>query len=297
MIEVKNITKKYGKNIAIENIDFSIKPGTIYGLIGYNGAGKTTLLKTISGIYIPEEGAVYIKGEPLYKNLEIKKEIYLLSEEPFFLPQSNLYKMKKFYKGYYKKWDDRIFENLTNLFNLDLHKNIDEFSKGMKRQAGLIIALSTLPKYLFLDEAFDGLDLSKRNLMKNLLRDYVKNKNATVVVTSHNLQELEDISDSIGMIQNKKMIFSGSCDEVRKSCNKYKISLKEDIDFEELDLKIYGFKKEEGKITFIVREKSEEVLKMLYKFNPTKIEVLPTSLEEVFLSEKEEVSYEFKDIF
>lgn len=283
--------------MALEDINLDIEKGSILGLIGYNGVGKTTLLKTMSGLYTPDQGGVYIEDENIYENSKLKKRIYLMSEDPFLLPQSNLYRMRKFYKGYYNNWSDKTFEKLIEIFDLNINDKIESFSKGMKRQAGLILALSTRPDYLFLDEAFDGLDLFKRNLIKDLLKRYVEEKNATVVITSHNLNELEDISDTIAMIKNKKLVFKGNIKQVKERYRKYIFSREEQINLREINIKARNIIREDNTYSFITDEDKEKVLNILKKFKVKEIHLEKVSLEEIFLSEKEEIKYEFNDIF
>lgn len=215
MITINNVSKKFGKKQVLHNITCEIKQGSIYGLIGYNGAGKTTLLKIISGVYRPDSGEVCLDGKPVLKANDLKKELFIMTEEVYFLPQADLMQMRKFYKGYYPNWNDNTFFKLTEIFGLNLRQKIHGFSKGMQRQVGLILAFSVRPKFLFLDEAFDGLDLAMRRLMKDMLDAYVKATNATVIITSHNLRELEGIVDGIGMIRDNRLTFHGSVEDIR----------------------------------------------------------------------------------
>ena len=166
MIEIKNITKKYGDFTAIEDISFNVEKSSIYGLVGYNGAGKTTLLKTASGIFKPESGEVLFDGENVYNNGEVRSKLIYVPDEVYFLKGASLERMAKFYKGYYPNFNDKVFKNMTEAMGLDSKKNIGSFSKGMQRQAEVILAMSTMPKYMLLDEVFDGIDPQKRNLCR-----------------------------------------------------------------------------------------------------------------------------------
>ncbi len=217
MIEISHVGKKFGKKSVLDDINLNIDEEQIYGLIGYNGAGKTTLLKIINGIYRPEAGKVCINGVPVYENEKLKKQMFMMTEELFFLPQATLQSMEKFYRGYYEHWDTKIFWKLVGLFGLTPTQKISGFSKGMQRQAGLIIAFATGTKYLFLDEAFDGLDLGIRKLMRKILRLYVEEKKVTVILTSHNLQELEECVDKFGMIKDTKLICDLYVEDIKKS--------------------------------------------------------------------------------
>lgn len=234
MISIEHVTKKYGKTPAVQDVTCTIAAGSIYGLIGYNGAGKTTLLKTIAGIYRPEEGRVTIDGRPVYENEGLKERLFIMTEELYFLPQATLQTMRWFYKGYYPNWSDRTFEKLLAIFDLDPAVKISGFSKGMQRQAGILLALSTRPQYLLLDEAFDGLDLAKRNLMKKLLKRYAKEKIAIVVISSHNLREMEGIIDGVGMLKDRRLFFHSSVQEMKRSRIKYRFSCGFDLTDEDL---------------------------------------------------------------
>lgn len=206
MIELKSVQKNYGKKVIISNVNYVYKKGTIYGLAGYNGSGKTTLLKTIAGVYRPDGGEILADGVPVEKNGDFRRRSFLMTEEMFFDPQSSMDDMKKIYRGYYPSWEESLYEKLVSLTGLDKSAAISGFSKGMQRQAGLILALSTAPEYLFLDETFDGLDLVRRRMLAKILQKFVEKRNACVIVTSHYLNELEKFTDSLALIEDGAMI-------------------------------------------------------------------------------------------
>lgn len=206
MIELKSVQKNYGKKVIISEASCVYEKGKIYGLAGYNGSGKTTLLKTIAGIYRPDGGEILADGIPVNKNGNFRRRSFLMTEEMFFEPQNSMNYMKKIYRGYYASWEDDLYEKLLKITGLDGNAAISGFSKGMQRQAGLILALSSAPEYLFLDETFDGLDLVRRNMLARILRKFVEKRNACVIVTSHYLDELERFSDSLALIEDGRMI-------------------------------------------------------------------------------------------
>ncbi|MDR1068661.1 MAG: ABC transporter ATP-binding protein [Clostridiales Family XIII bacterium] len=215
MIETRNVSKSYFGVSVLEGISFTADTGAVCGLIGYNGAGKTTLLRVISGMYRPETGEALLDGEAVYENAEKKSRTFMLTEDMYFPPQASLDDMRDFYAGYYPAWDEGTFASLCAAFRLDRTQKIGSFSKGMRRQAGIILAFSTKPRYLLLDEIFDGLDLSMRGVMNTLLADYVKTSNATAIVTSHNLRELEDNIDKIVMIHGRRLGYVGPVAEIK----------------------------------------------------------------------------------
>lgn len=206
MIELISVQKNYGKKKIITEATCTYERGRIYGLAGYNGSGKTTLLKTIAGIYRPDGGKILADGAPAHKNAEFRRHSFLMTEELFFDPQSSMDDMRKVYRGYYSSWDDDIYDKLLHITGLDRNAGISGFSKGMQRQAGLILALSTAPGYLFLDETFDGLDFVRRRMLAEILRRFTEKRNACVIVTSHYLNELEKFADSLALIEDGRMI-------------------------------------------------------------------------------------------
>jgi ABC-2 type transport system ATP-binding protein len=216
MIEVQNVSKGYFGTPVLEDITFTAAGGAVCGLIGYNGAGKTTLLRVIAGVYRPETGAALLDGEPVYGNTARKSRTFMLTEDLFFLPRANLDAMRDFYAGYCPAWNDAVYEKLCAAFRLNRKRKIAGFSKGMRRQAGILLAFAASPSYLLLDEIFDGLDPAMRRVMSALLSDYVRITGATAIVTSHNLRELESSVENIAMLCQNRLAFVGSVAEIRE---------------------------------------------------------------------------------
>ncbi len=298
MISIEHVTKKYGKIAAIEDITCSIASGSIFGLIGFNGAGKTTLLKTIAGIYRPEEGRVIIGGQPVYENEGVKQHLFIVTEELYFLPQATLQTMRWFYEGYYPNWSNRTFTRLLTILDLDPAAKIGSFSKGMQQQAGLLLALSTRPQYILLDEAFDGLDLARRNLMKKLLGLYVQEKKAIVIISSHNLREMEGIVDSIGMIKDHRLFFHSTVKEMKASRIKYRFYCDFDVRVEDLQTAgLRQLQQEDGFYTCIAEGEGAETLARITALGAKNIQALPVTLEEFFLHEKEPEDYDLEALF
>lgn len=202
MIEVRDLQKKYGRLTALQNVSCSFAPGQIYGVIGYNGAGKTSFLKTLAGIYRPDAGSVRADGRDVFDDPGYKSRCFTLGEDLFFRPQADLRQMRRFTMGYYPGWDDGVYTALLQKFALPEKKKLAGFSKGMQRQAGILLGLATRPAYLFLDESFDGLDWEKRDLMVAILRRYAQVQKATIVVTSHYLRELQDVADRFLLVED-----------------------------------------------------------------------------------------------
>jgi len=303
MIELRNVSKKFGKFTALEDVTASIGDESIYGLIGYNGAGKTTLLNMISGLYLPSHGNILIEtaGQMCnpFDRVSIKQSLFYISDDPYFLPYATLHDTRDFYKGFYSNFSEATFEKLVKLFKLDPEKRIGDFSKGMRRQAAIIAGLSSRVRYLLLDESFDGLDPSMRVLVSNLLTEYLLEVGGTIIVASHNLYELENICDTIGMINGKRMIFSKDIDEIRGNTKKYRVALNQKAEsdvFVSLHAKTL---KEEGNIyTFVCSEKEEIIRQKLSEHHDLLLfESYPLALNEIFKAEMGEEEENFDGIF
>ncbi len=300
MIEVRNVTKCYGKFTAIENISFKVEEGSVYGLIGYNGAGKTTLLKTAAGVYRANKGDVLFDGESIYDNAKRKAHLFYVPDDLYFQPYATMNKMAAFYNGYYPDFSFDTFKELTGVFGLDPSKSINGFSKGMQRQAELVLGMATNPGYLLLDESFDGLDPQKRLMIKNLVVEYTKERGAHVIISSHNLHDLGDMCDRFGLINGKKLVIDHDMKDIGADYAKFRLAFAEgddraDEDFRELDLN--GITRDGRLITLIVKGNSDEAEARLRAMSPVYIEKFPLSIEEIFMEEVEGVDYDFSQIF
>lgn len=298
MIEIKNITKTFDDYTAIKDLSFKVGESSLYGLVGYNGAGKTTLLKIISGIYLPDSGDVTLDGESLFEYPELKENIFYVPDDLYFALGSSMNSMAKYYKGFHPNFCMETFRNLTKLFGLDPKKKLIGFSKGMQRQAEMILALSCMPKVILLDESFDGLDPAKRNLTKKILLDYMLEKNCSIIISSHNLHELADMCDHIALINGQTIAMDCAVDDMNGSRCKFRLAFKDDVDagvFEEINCK--NFKKDGKIITFTVSNEIEKAEKLIESLNPVLCERFPLSLEEIFLEEMEDTDYDFEKIF
>ena len=279
MIKVKEVSKNFEDFVALDNITCNISDGCIYGMVGSNGAGKSTFLRVLAGIYKPEKGEAYIDDAPIYENPKIKENVVLVADELFFLPGTNMNKMAKLYASIYEKFDWERFNKLTELFELNPAKPIGNFSKGMKRQAAIILALSTRAKYMFFDETFDGLDPVMRNLVKKLICNDVIEYNATVIVTSHSLRELEDICDVL---------------ELKTSQFKIQVAFRNEFSRSTFDeFNIIRYRQEGSVANMIINGDRDTTVEKLSKLNPLVLDVLPLTLEEVFTYEMEALGYEF----
>lgn len=285
MLEIKNVTKAFKDKSVLDDVSLNIDHGSIFGLVGVNGAGKSTLLRSITGIYSLDDGLVLFEGLDTYVDPEIRKRIFLVSDDPYYPYGSSIKSLKMFYKSFYD-FDEEVYQKYLNLFKLSETDNISNFSKGMKRQALLLIALACKPDLLLLDEAFDGLDPIVRVHIKNALSDLIEDNNSLIIISSHNLKELEDICDSYGILENGHIETYGDLLESKANINKYQLAFKEEVDIELFKDFDVLYKNMEGRIiTLVIRGNREEVSEKLEAFNPLILDVLNVNFEELFIYE------------
>ena len=297
MICAKNITMEFDGFTALKNLNCEIPDGVIYGLVGSNGAGKSTFLRLLSGVYKPKSGEITVDGEPLYENPKIKKDVLYVPDELYFLPQSSMRVMANFYAAAYENFSFERFYHLTKTFGLDENANINTFSKGMKRQASTILALSAMPKYLFFDETFDGLDPVMRNLVKQVIYNDVIERKTTTIITSHSLRELEDTCDQLALLHKGGIVFESDIQDLKTSLFKIQVAFDELFDRSRFEnIHILNYTQMGSVATFIAKGNREETVALIREKNPLLLDVLPLNLEEVFVYEMEALGYAFKDI-
>lgn len=297
MIKVYKLTKEFDGYKALDNVNFEILDGCIYGLVGSNGSGKSTLLRLLSGVYKPEEGNVSVDGYAVFNNPDIKSRIFYLPDTPYFFKNANLKEMATFYESMYSGFSRERFEHLTSVFPIIITDKIDNMSKGMQRQAALMLALSVGPKYLLLDEAFDGLDPVMRNVLKNLLIDGIENYGMTAIIASHNLRELEDLCDHISLIHNGKLLFSDSLDTVKSGIHKVQAAfspLQPEIKFEGLE--ILKCERTGSLLQMVISGDEKEIMDKITSLNPVFAEIIEPTLEEIFIYEMEAKGYDVGNI-
>lgn len=297
MIEINNVTKKFDGFTALNNLSCNIPKGSIYGLVGSNGAGKSTLLRLITGIYKSDAGSITLDGQKIYENTKLKERFVFIPDELYFLPQANMNKMARLYQTSYSRFSTERFIELTKLFGLDPKKSINGFSKGMKRQAVTIIALSCMTDYIFFDETFDGLDPIMRNLLKKVIYSDVCERKATCVITSHSLRELEDTCDQLALLHKGGIIFESEIDNLKTSVFKVQLAFDSPFDKNSFDkIDIIKFDKKGSVANIIINGDRDKVSEIIMKKNPTLFEILPLSLEEVFIYEMESKGYSFNEV-
>ena len=294
MIRIDKLSKKYDKDYVLNNLSCTIKDNCIYGLVGANGAGKSTLLRIIMGIFEKDEGNITIDDELVEDNVSLKQKMVFVPDDLYFYPGYTLLDTARYYESMYKDFDMNYLKELASTLNLSLNKKISTFSKGMKRQCALICAIATNADYMFFDETFDGLDPVIRSTMKKVLIKQMNKKKTTVVMTSHNLRELEDICDNLGLLYKGGILFESDIDTIKTNMYKVQISLKEEFDKEDFkDFDVVSFKKQGSIATIIIKDKDGNSKKKLEKMKPVILDFLNLTLEEVFIYEMEALGYEF----
>ncbi len=297
MLEIKNITKKFGDKTALENLSFTVPEGSVFGLIGSNGSGKSTLLRIISGVFKPDEGTAEIDGESTYENPLVKEKCFFISDYPYFYNNSTVDSLADFYRNLYPTWNEEKFKKMCTIFPIGTKNRIVNMSKGMQRQAALMIALSVCPKYILLDEIFDGLDPVVRQLIKKLIMELVAENSATVIIASHNLRELEDVCDHIGLIHKGGVVMEKDLDEAKLGIHRIQAVFENELGegvFKDLD--IVNIKRQGKMMLFTIKGNGQFIEDTIRAQNPVYMEMLPLTLEEVFISEMEAVGYDINNI-
>ena len=291
MIEIKNVTKTFGSFTALQDLTMTVPKGSVYGLVGPNGAGKSTVIRHITGVYIPDSGEITINGKEIYENIDLKGKIGYIPDDVFYFPSATLEDMRKFYRGLYPNFDDKLFDKLYEIFNLPPKSPIRRFSKGMQKQAAFHLAICCRPEVLILDEPVDGLDPVMRRQVMSLILSDVAEHGTTVLISSHNLRELEDVCDHVGIMDHGKMLLERSLADMQGNTVKLQLVGQVPQNLEILH------ETHSGRLsTYIVRGTAQEVIDKVTLLNPAYFDVLPLSLEEIFIYELGGVNYEVKNI-
>jgi len=297
MIKVKNVAKKFENFTALEDLNLEIEKGSIYGLVGPNGAGKTTLMKSIAGIYRLDNGEILIGDKVSYENVDVKNEVIYISDDLFFFNNFSISQMMELYKKVYTNFDLARFNKLKEVFNIDIKRNVNKLSKGMQKQVAFWLAISAKPKVLLLDEPLDGLDPVMRRKVLSIIMQDVEEFNTTVMISSHNLRELEDICDHVGIMSHGKMIIQRRLDDLKTETHKLQVAFSDSKFPEELSKKFNLLKLSQLGTVFstILKGDKDEIIKEYKKFNPVILDIIPLTLEEIFIYEVGGESDEIKE--
>lgn len=297
MIEVRQLAKKFGHFDVLKGLDLNVQKGSVYGLVGSNGAGKTTLLKLIAGIYRPDKGSVKINGQQVFENIKAKESMVFIPDDLFYFMQYTIRETADFFKQAYPTWDESRFDELSQVFGIDLKRRVTKLSKGMKRQVSFWLALSINPQILILDEPLDGLDPMIRSKVKKLLLADVAEREMSILISSHNLRELEDICDYMGILHDGKIIIESELDALKSGVRKVQTAFPEGLPDELLKSGNILYHEKRGSVyLLIMRGDEQEVKAQVRSYNPLLLDVLPLTFEEIFVYEMGGVGYDIRNI-
>ncbi len=297
MIKVSNLTKSFDKFKALDMVTLNVSQGSVYGLIGPNGAGKTTLIKILSGIYTQDSGEIKMNSEPVFENALIKNDLVLISDDLFYFSTYSIKDMADYYANIYPNWSWDRFYALKEIFKIDLTKRVKRLSKGMQKQVAFWLSVSAMPKIMLLDEPVDGLDpVMRRNVWRIMLQD-VTERGTTVLVSSHNLRELEDVCDHVGIMHQGRVVLEKALDDVKGNIHKIQLAYNHELpEALKSSLDILHTEQFGSVYMLIVKGNSEEILKNIGYTSPLICDILPLTLEEVFIYELGGLGYEFENI-
>ena len=297
MIEARNLTKKFDSIIAVDHINAKIRDGYVFGLIGTNGAGKSTFLRMACGILKPDEGTIQIDGEDVFENPKVKSRFFYISDEQFFFGNATPQEMIVYYKSIYPGFDEARCYKLLESFGLDKKRKVSTFSKGMKKQLSVILGICANTDYIFCDETFDGLDPVMRQAVKSLFANDMAERNLTPIIASHNLRELEDICDHVGLLHKGGILLSKDLDDMKLNIHKIQCVLKPGMKVEDLaGLEVVKVEHRGSLATITARGTRDKIEAVMRGYEPVFFEMIPLSLEEIFISETEVAGYDIKKL-
>lgn len=295
MIEVNEVTKTFDAIKAVNHISLKIREDQVFGMVGTNGAGKSTMLRMMAGVLKPERGEIFIDDEPVYDNVKAKEKIYFIADEPFFFPNSDCEEMERYLRSVYNEFDSEKYYEYLKAFGLDKNRKINTFSKGMKKQVAILCGVCAGTKYLYCDETFDGLDPVMRQAVKSLFAKEMDERGLTPVIASHNLRELEDICDHVGLLHNGGVLLSKDLEDMK--CNIQKIQCVFRGEPDKLNSLFVMKEEQRGSLhTYTIRGSREEIEGYFRGLDMVYFEILPLSLEEIFISETEVTGYDVKKL-
>ena len=298
MIEAKNVSKSFSDILAVDDVSVTIKEGSVFGMIGTNGAGKSTFLRMLSGVLLPDAGTITLDDMLVYENPKAKQEFFYISDDQYFFANTTPQELMRYYSVVYSKFDTTRAKKLLAQFGLAEKRKVATFSKGMKKQLSVICGICANTKYLFCDETFDGLDPVMRQAVKSIFAKEIEERGMTPIIASHNLRELEDICDHVGLLHRGGVLLSKDLEDMKVNIHKVQCAFKADSRIEEVLKQIDVVKKEvRGSLyTITARGSSDEIRNQIQTANPIFMEVLPLSLEEIFISETEVAGYDIKKL-
>mgnify|MGYP000872859983 FL=1 len=297
MIEVERVSKQFGGLEALHDVSLAVHKGSIYGLVGCNGAGKTTLLKLLAGIYKPDSGLLMIDSQPVFENEAIKERTVFIPDALYFFHNYSIQDMANYYASIYAGWSQQRFQQLAQVFDIELNRRVKTLSRGMQRQVAFWMGLSLMPEVMILDEPLDGLDPVMRQNVKRLIIQDVAERGMTVIISSHNLRELEDICDHIGILHHGQMLIQKDLDDLKADIHKIQIAFSGEIPLALLDETEALHHEQRGSVMIlIVRGAYDQIMNRMQAYQPAVLDVLPLTLEEIFIYEMGDNGYEIHNI-
>ena len=296
MSEVRDVVKKFDGFAALDGASLSVPTGSVYGLVGPNGAGKSTIIRHLTGIYRQDSGTVAIGGESVWENADLKSRIAAIPDDWYYFNQASIRDMMRFYRGFYPNFSMERYEKLKEVFSIDEKKTIRRLSKGMQKQVAFWLALSCLPDYLILDEPVDGLDPVMRRQVWSLMMGDVSERGTTVLVSSHNLRELEDVCDHVGIMDHGKVLLERSLAQLQDNMVKLQVVFQDGVTEVPPELPVLHASKVGRIHTLIMRMNAEEATARLSTYNPMLVDAVPLTLEEIFIYELGGADYAVKNI-
>ena len=297
MIDIRNLTKRFGKITAVNDVSIQIEDHQVFGLVGTNGAGKSTLLRMVSGILRQDAGSIEVSGQPVYDNPQVRQNIFFIPDDPYFFRNGSAEDMRNFYRTVYPDFDPDRFDRLLRDFSLDPRRRIQNYSRGMKKQLAVLCGLCSNARYLLCDETFDGLDPVMRQAVKSIFANDMDERGLTPVISSHNLRELEDICDHVGLLHGGGLLLSRDLASMKLGLQKVQCVFSDQADAEKalsgLELLNHDIR---GRLhTLTIRASREEILSRFDSLDMIFFELLPLTLEEIFISETEVIGYDIKN--
>lgn len=297
MIEARHVIKCFDDIKAVDDISATIREGSVFGLVGTNGAGKSTFLRILCGVLKPDSGEITIDGQPVYENEKVKEKLFYISDDAYFFSNTTPAEMMEFYQAIYSRFDKNRFLELLERFELPAKRKINTFSKGMKKQLSILLGLCANTEYIFCDETFDGLDPVMRQAVKSLFAGEIAQRQLTPIIASHNLRELEDICDHVGLLHKGGILLSKELDDMKLNIHKIQLVPRKPEDKDQLnELEVLHLDQRGSLLTVTARGTLEDIEDRIAAMNPLFYEILPLSLEEIFISETEVVGYDIKKL-
>ena len=297
MIEAQKLTKSFGKYKVLDDLNLSIHKASVYGLLGPNGAGKTTLIKHLTGLYRQDQGMVTIDNQPVYENPEVKAQMVYIPDDLYFFSQYSIDETAKFYAKTYPEWNWNRYEQLKQVFPIDSKRRVIKLSKGMQKQVAFWLGICTMPRVMILDEPVDGLDPVMRKKVWNLILQDVAERQVSVLVSSHNLRELEDVCDHIGILHNGKIVVERELDDMKSDVHKFQLAFSAEIPAGFLEGPEVLHRTQTGSILLLIaRGDKHELIQKVKLANPVILDVLPLTLEEIFIYELGGMGYDIQNI-